>query len=44
MGCKQALVSATVVYRPLPFGLARERGWEVRDYVVSATTKSVALP
>lgn len=44
MGCKQALVSATVVYRPLPFGLARERGWEARDYVVSATTKSVALP
>jgi hypothetical protein len=43
-GCKQAVVSATVIYRPLPFGLARERGWEARDYVVSTTTQSVTLP
>ncbi len=41
-GCTTADVKATVLYRPLPLGLGRERGWDASDFVVS--TKTVATP
>jgi hypothetical protein len=43
-GCASATVSAFVIYRPLPLGLARERAWENGDFVVAQATKLVALP
>jgi hypothetical protein len=42
-GCSAAAVTATVLYRPIPLALARERGWEARDWVV-ARTKELAGP
>jgi hypothetical protein len=44
LGCSLATISAAVIYRPIPVGLARPRGWDARDYVVSMTTHSAALP
>ncbi|MEP7123600.1 MAG: hypothetical protein ABJE95_21910 [Byssovorax sp.] len=42
--CAKATVSAVVVYRPLPVRLARQRGWDARDYVIATTTQTIALP
>ncbi len=43
-GCAMATITAALIYRPIPVALARPRGWDARDYVVSTTTKSAALP
>jgi Cytochrome c554 and c-prime len=44
MGCADATVTATLLYRPIPVGLGRERGWSPVDYVVASATEDVALP
>ena len=43
-GCGAAKIKATVLYRPVPVRLARERGWEARDYVIATAEETVALP
>ena len=43
-GCASATVTAAVIYRPLPVRLARERGWDARDYVIATTSQTIALP
>jgi hypothetical protein len=42
-GCTEAVVRATLLYRPLPLGLSRERGWDGRDYVVQSKEEVVGL-
>jgi hypothetical protein len=42
-GCASATVTATAVYRPVPLLLARERGWEARDWVAATTKEIVAI-
>jgi hypothetical protein len=44
LGCSSATVSAAVLYRPLPLGLSRERGWDAHDYVVATEATTIALP
>lgn len=43
-GCGTATLSATVLYRPVPVRVARERGWEARDYVIATAKETIALP
>jgi hypothetical protein len=43
VGCASATVTATLLYRPIPLALARERGFSARDYVVSSSRKTVPL-
>ncbi|MEO7329034.1 MAG: hypothetical protein ABI193_10675, partial [Minicystis sp.] len=43
-GCATAKVSARLLYRKVPLGLARERGWAAKDAVVAAASVDVALP
>ncbi|NUQ78715.1 MAG: carboxypeptidase regulatory-like domain-containing protein [Polyangiaceae bacterium] len=43
-GCGTATIAATVLYRPVPLHLARERGWEARDYVIATAKETIALP
>lgn len=43
-GCASATISAAVIYRPMPIGLARQRGWDARDHVIATTSQVVALP
>lgn len=43
-GCASATIAAVVVYRPIPVGLARQRGWDARDYVIATASQTVALP
>jgi hypothetical protein len=43
-GCGSAKISVTVLYRPVPVRLARERGWEARDYVIAKAEETIALP
>lgn len=43
-GCMSATVTATVLYRPVPVRLARERGWDARDYVIAVAQETIALP
>jgi hypothetical protein len=43
-GCTSASVSAAVIYRPVPVGLARERGWKAQDYVVATASTTATLP
>lgn len=43
-GCASATVHATLLYRPAPLGLSRERGWDGRDFVVAEASEVVALP
>jgi hypothetical protein len=42
--CPSATVSVAAVYRPVPVGLARERGWEARDWVAATTKEILLLP
>ncbi|AUX48224.1 hypothetical protein SOCE26_097550 [Sorangium cellulosum] len=42
-GCGEARVTATVLYRPVPLALARERGLAARDYLMARTTLTVPL-
>lgn len=44
VGCASATVHATLLYRPMPLGLSRERGWDGRDFVVAEASEVVALP
>lgn len=44
VGCSEATVSVNVLYRPFGWALARERGWDAQDYVVSAKSVVVPLP
>jgi hypothetical protein len=43
-GCTSATVKATVLYRPVPVVLAKERGWEAKDWVVATTKETVVVP
>jgi hypothetical protein len=43
-GCPTAQVRASVIYRPVPVGLARPRGWDARDYVIAAVAHTITLP
>lgn len=43
-GCASATATATLIYRPVPVALARERGWDARDWVVATMKQTVALP
>ena len=43
-GCSTATISATVLYRPVPVHLARERGWEALDYVIATAEETIKLP
>ncbi|MRG96775.1 carboxypeptidase-like regulatory domain-containing protein [Polyangium spumosum] len=40
-GCPGATVTATALYRPVPAEMAKERGWEARDWVVAARKELV---
>jgi hypothetical protein len=44
MGCAAATITATLLYRPVPVTMARERGWKAQDYVVGSATQMVSLP
>ena len=44
VGCSNASVSATVLYRPVPLHLGRLRGWETRDWVAVTQTETVTIP
>lgn len=43
-GCAEAAVTATVLYRRAPLALARERGWDAVEHLVTSATRVVALP
>ena len=43
-GCASATISAAVIYRPIPVGLARQRGWNARDYAITTTSQTIVLP
>jgi len=43
-GCTEATVTATLLYRPHPLDLSKERGWDARDWVVRETTVTVPTP
>lgn len=43
-GCSMGSVTATLLYRQIPVGIARLRGWPAKDYVVASATKIVPLP
>lgn len=43
-GCGEAAVTATLVYRRAPLALARERGWDAVEHVVTTATRVVAIP
>ncbi|HTJ83915.1 MAG TPA: hypothetical protein VL400_19485, partial [Polyangiaceae bacterium] len=42
--CTDATVTATLLYRPTPADLARQRGWEAHDYVVQSKATQVTIP
>ncbi len=42
-GCLEAAVTATLLYRRAPIELARERGWETEEHVVTSSTQSITL-
>jgi hypothetical protein len=39
--CTTGELTATLLYRPVPVGLGRERGWDPRDYVIASATESL---
>jgi hypothetical protein len=43
-GCAEATVTATLLYRPHPLDLSKERGWDARDWVVRETAITVPTP
>jgi hypothetical protein len=43
-GCSSATVTAALLYRQVPVGMARLRGWEADDYLIGQATTSIALP
>lgn len=43
-GCSSVTVTATAAYRPVPLGLAKERGWEARDFVAASRKEIVSVP
>ncbi|NUO50259.1 MAG: carboxypeptidase regulatory-like domain-containing protein [Polyangiaceae bacterium] len=43
-GCTEATVTATLLYRPHPLDLSKERGWDARDFVVRQTSVTVPTP
>jgi hypothetical protein len=42
--CATGELTATLLYRPVPVDLGRERGWSPRDYVIAAATEAVPPP
>ena len=36
-GCDSGTIKATLLYRPIPLNLARQRGWESKDHVIAAS-------
>ena len=42
--CSMAKISVRLLYRPIPVALARQRGWDARDYVVGTAAQTVPLP
>jgi hypothetical protein len=43
-GCTAASVHVTILYRPLPLGEARLRGWGAKDYVIATAEESMPIP
>ncbi|NUP11831.1 MAG: carboxypeptidase regulatory-like domain-containing protein [Polyangiaceae bacterium] len=43
-GCTDVTARAIVLYRPLPTDLAKERGWDARDHVVTESMEAITLP
>jgi hypothetical protein len=43
-GCTEATVTATLLYRPHPLDLSKERGWDARDWIVRETAITVPTP
>ena len=41
--CPSVTVTATLLYRPLPYDLSTERSWNARDYVILETKTVLAL-
>ncbi len=41
--CSSVTVTATLLYRPLPYDLSTERSWDARDYVILETKTVLAL-
>jgi hypothetical protein len=42
-GCSEAAIRATLLYRPMPLRLARERGWDARDTIVDEVEATTSL-
>ena len=36
-GCSSGEVRATVLYRPIPLGMARTRGWDATDAIIATS-------
>lgn len=43
-GCADGQVSASLLYRPVPVGLAKERGWNASDHVIATASEAVTFP
>ena len=43
-GCTSATVRARLVYRPVPYGLGKERGWQPKDYVIGESSQPLTIP
>ncbi len=43
-GCSSVMVTATVLYRPVPVHFGRLRGWETRDWVAATRKETVLIP
>ena len=41
-GCANASVQAWVLYRPHPYGLAEQRRWDAKDYLIATTSAALA--
>lgn len=42
-GCMSGKVTATLIYRPVPFDMATLRGWSAKDWVVGSATENVIV-
>ena len=39
-GCDTGIARARILYRPVPLSLARQRGWEAKDYVIATANQA----
>lgn len=44
VGCTAADVSAVLLYRQVPVGLSRERGWDAADYLIASASEAIVIP